>query len=134
MRKLFFITSLIVCICFCFLFAIEKVQSANNYDAVCVHSEVKEKSTKTDSVIALLLYKNIDEAIQNYYGEPTQFALYDATVTNISQIDNQFRFNVSVAVPTFHGAHNPPFGLETITFEVSTNGITLISYEHKNIA
>ena len=116
------------------MFAIEKVQSANNYDAVCVHSEVKEKSTKTDSVIALLLYKNIDEAIQNYYGEPTQFALYDATVTNISQIDNQFRFNVSVAVPTFHGAHNPPFGLETITFEVSTNGITLISYEHKNIA
>lgn len=55
--------------------------------------------TDTDSVIALLLYNYIDDAIQNYYGAPTQFALYDAKVTDITQIENSFSYNVTITVP-----------------------------------
>lgn len=93
----------------------------------------REEPSLTDSAIALLLYTHIDEAIQDYYGERTQFALYDAVVNNISRVGNNSSYNIIISVPTFHGAHNPPYGLETMTFTVKTGGIVILKeYVHKD--
>ncbi len=87
-------------------------------------------NTEANSVIYLLLYDEIDKAIQNYYGKPTQFALYDSKITNISQINNEFSYKVTIEVPTFNGPHNPPYGLEILTFIISPDIIILENYEH----
>lgn len=98
-----------------------------------IFSDKEIAPNETNSVIALLLYSQIDEAIQNYFGEPTQFALYDAEVTDITQIGNSFSYTITITVPTFHSAHNSPYGLEILTFTVSPAGNTLESYTHKSL-
>lgn len=96
------------------------------------HTNKNQKPSSTDSVIALLLYPHIDKAIQNYFGKPTQFALYEAKVNSINQIGTDFSYQVTITVPTFYGPHNPPYGLETMTFTIETYGVTLDNYVHKD--
>lgn len=36
-------------------------------------------------------------------------------------------------IQTFEGAHNPPYGEETITFCIKGNEIKSIQYKHRNI-
>jgi len=97
--------------------------------------------SEANSTIINLLNPYIDNAIKEYYrdtiildymGQPTatQTALYDAKVNQIVRIDDSFSFKVTVTVPTFHGAHNPPYGLEKMTFIIQPGGVTLINYEH----
>jgi hypothetical protein len=93
-----------------------------------------EPPSFTDSAIAILLDPYISKAINDYYGEPTQYALYDAKVVCITRYPFDFVYTVTVAVPTFHGPHNPPYGLETMTFIIKPGGkVTLDKYEHKDV-
>ncbi|MDE5943949.1 MAG: DUF3888 domain-containing protein [Clostridia bacterium] len=108
----------------------------DKYSNPCLAKSIfvyETENSNSDSVIALLLYNEINNAIQNYFGEPTQFALYDAEITEITQINNEFAYRVTIEVPTFNGPHNPPYGIETLTFAISPNSITLENYEHKNV-
>lgn len=91
------------------------------------------ENSNSDSLISLLLYDDIDKAIQDYFGKPTQFALYDAKITKISQIDNEFSYKVTIEVPSFNGPHNPPYGLEILTFTISPGECKLESYTHKSL-
>lgn len=88
---------------------------------------------KEDSVIALLLNPNIEKAINDYYGQPTQYELYNAIVNEIMETGKDFAFNVTISVPTFHGAHNPPYGLETMTFAVTVGKVKLEKYKHNDV-
>lgn len=36
-------------------------------------------------------------------------------------------------IQTFEGAHNPPYGEDTITFRIKGNEIEAIHYKHRNI-
>ncbi len=36
-------------------------------------------------------------------------------------------------IQTFEGAHNPPYGEETIIFRIKGNEIKPIQYKHRNI-
>lgn len=90
-------------------------------------------SPEATAVIALLLNPYIRVAIDNYFGEPTQYALYDATIKEISQVNNDFIYKVTISVPTFHGAHNPPYGIETMTFTIRSGGAVLNDYVHQNV-
>jgi hypothetical protein len=101
--------------------------------AVDVGSGAHQEPSAMESTMVLLLYQPIQDAIKEYYGELKQAALYDAVVTDITQIDNDFAFQVTVAVPTFEGAHNPS-GLEIMTFAVSPYGVKLVNYVHKGAA
>lgn len=94
---------------------------------------IDNSQPETDSVIALLLYDNIDSAIQTYYGQPTQFALYNAKILMIEKIDNSFSFDVLLEVPTFHGAHNPPYGLEKMKFAIKPGNVELKEYTHIDV-
>ncbi|MDA2026932.1 DUF3888 domain-containing protein [Bacillus albus] len=42
-------------------------------------------------------------------------------------------FYVTVQIQTFEGAHNPPYGEDTITFRIKGNEIKSIHYKHRNI-
>lgn len=89
-------------------------------------------SNEADSVIALLLDPHIRAAIYDYYGKPMQYALYDSTINKITQVDNDFVYRVTISVPTFEGAHNPPYGIEIMTFTVRPGGIVeLNNYVHQ---
>ncbi len=82
-----------------------------------------------------MLYPNIDKAIQEYYGETIRgYDLYDAKIRKLESLRAWPDFNVTVDVETFYGAHNPPHGLERITFYISLGEEPkLMKYEHKNI-
>lgn len=86
-------------------------------------------------IVITMLYPNIDEAIQTYYGETIRgYDLYDAKISKLESLSGWAKFNVTVNVETFYGPHNPPYGLECMTFYVSLGEEPkLIQYKHKDI-
>lgn len=42
-------------------------------------------------------------------------------------------FYVTVQIQTFEGAHNPPYGEDTITFRIKGNDVKTIHYKHRDI-
>ncbi len=108
-------------------------QSTDNFTQPSQLVNIDISKSDAESVIALLLYDNIDSAIQTYYGQPTQFALYDAKILIIERIDNSFGFDVLIEVPTFHGAHNPPYGLERMKFTIKPGDVELKEYTHIDV-
>ncbi|MBT2667406.1 DUF3888 domain-containing protein [Bacillus sp. ISL-4] len=74
----------------------------------------------------------ISEEVVNYYGYYKQYGLFDAKIIRIiRQSEGSFSFRVTVQVNTFEHAHNPPYGKETITFDVSPFGVKVINFVHK---
>lgn len=75
---------------------------------------------------------SIQKEIINYYGYLKQYGLYDAKILSITrEHEGSFDFNVEVQVTTFEHAHDPPYGKETITFNISPFGIKTISFKHE---
>jgi hypothetical protein len=79
-----------------------------------------------------LLYPYITKELENNGLGDRSFELYDAKIVNIKREDQTFTFHVTVQVNTYEGAHNPPYGLETISFKVSPNGVYPISFKHSD--
>ncbi|MCW6089668.1 DUF3888 domain-containing protein [Clostridium sporogenes] len=76
----------------------------------------------------------IAKSIENYYGEPRQFDLWDAKIINIKQLGSEsFNFEIIISVTTFKGAHNPPYGLETVTIKLDDSGTHIINFNHQDI-
>ncbi len=86
-------------------------------------------------IVITLLYQSIDDAITDYYGEYKRgYDLYDAEISNLESLKGWSKFNVTVAVQTFYGAHNPPRALESLTFYVTLGEKPLlIKYEHTDV-
>lgn len=108
-------------------------QSVDNFTQPARLVNINISGSDSESVIALLLYDNIDSVIQTHYGQPTQFALYDAKILMIERIDNSFYFDVLIEVPTFHGAHNPPYGIERMRFAIKPDNVELKEYRHIDV-
>lgn len=51
----------------------------------------------------------------------------------IERDETNFNLNGTVQVQTFEGAHNPPYGEETITFQIQDNQIKVADYKHRDI-
>lgn len=74
----------------------------------------------------------ISDQVNNYYDEFKQFGLYDAQILSIvREREGGYSFKVKVQVETFEHAHNPPYGKETITFEINSAGVKVIGFIHK---
>lgn len=86
-------------------------------------------------IVITMLSPDINKAIQEYYGEEIRgYDLYDAKVSKLESLRGWSDFNVTVEVPTFFGAHNPPRALEYITFYVTLDKKpVLIKYEHEDV-
>ncbi|WP_336824703.1 DUF3888 domain-containing protein [Sporosarcina sp. USHLN248] len=91
---------------------------------------IPEKTLQDTLLTALSPY--ISKAITEYYGYPKSFALYDTEILNIKrESDGGFQFTVEVQVNTFEGPLNPPYGVETIRFDVNSGGIVTLSVSHE---
>lgn len=78
------------------------------------------------------LSPSIVKEVVNYYGYHKQFGLYDAKILRINrEHEGGFGFIAEVQVTTFEHAHAPPYGKETMTFEVSPFGVKTISFKHE---
>ena len=84
-----------------------------------------------EQVIIDLLYQPTAAAVAEYYGEPTQF--WHPEILSIQKVPESQNYEVVIQVETFQGPHNPPYGLETMTFNIDPIGQPrLVHYDHKD--
>lgn len=92
-------------------------------------NEYIEPKNMSDTII-LLLTSNIKEEIIKYYGYDRSFGFYNIQLKSITQkVDN--KLDVEIIVLTYEHAHNPPYGRETMSFEVSSNGVKTNYFYHE---
>jgi hypothetical protein len=83
-------------------------------------------------VLITTLDPYIEKEIVHYYGYPKQYGLYDEKILSvIRKPEGQFSFKVKIQVTTFEHAHDPPYGKETITFDISPFGVKVIEFKHE---
>lgn len=74
----------------------------------------------------------VSDAIIGHYGYDKSYGLFDAKIVDIKR-DEQggFTFTVDVQVNTFETANNPPYGKETIRFNINPTGVDMLSFSHE---
>lgn len=86
-----------------------------------------------NDIMLSMLMPYISEAVYDYYGEPKQYALNDAKIILAERLPiGQFYFEIIIQVISFEGAHNPSYGLETITIRKDYSGINVINFKHED--
>ena len=106
-------------------------------DALLTSENPDDQSEQPDyKLIYDTLITSLDPSIQkeilNYYGYLKQYGLYDAKILSITrEHEGSFGFNAVVQVTTFEHAHDPPYGKETMTFNISPFGVKTISFQHE---
>ena len=86
-----------------------------------------------EDYILSLLSIHISDSIEDYYGYAK---LYDsAKILKLIRLpEGEFCFKAVVQVRTFTGAHNPPYGLETIVIQNNLwSGINVIEFYHEDL-
>ncbi|MBZ1331146.1 DUF3888 domain-containing protein [Clostridium botulinum] len=116
--------------------------STKSYCTVYANNSVMNTSTITENesqkklendLILRVFSPYIAKAIENYYGEPRQFDLWDAKIINLKRLEpGSFNFEIKISVTTFKGPHNPPYGLETVTIKVDDSGTHVVNFNHKD--
>ena len=86
-----------------------------------------------EQVILRLLHQPTTAAVEEYYGGHRQY--WRQEVLNVQKVPESPYYEVVIQVETFHGAHNPPYGLETLTFYIGPlDNIQLASFGHQTEA
>ena len=68
-------------------------------------------------------------AVYDYYGEYRQY--WRQEILSIQKVPQSPYYEVLTRVETFYGTHNPPYGLDTMTFYIDPVGtVQLISFDH----
>lgn len=84
----------------------------------------------SEQVILRLLSQPTTDAIYEYYGQYRQY--WRPEVLGIQKVPQSPYYEVIIQVETFYGAHNPPYGLETITFYIDPMGeARLVHFDHQ---
>ncbi|MDL4839455.1 DUF3888 domain-containing protein [Aquibacillus rhizosphaerae] len=74
----------------------------------------------------------IGKAIDEHYKPKLWYRGFEK-ILEIKKDETSNIYFVTVQVQTFEGAHNPPYGEETITFRIRGNEINVCDYEHRDI-
>ena len=82
-----------------------------------------------ENFILSVLSPHISQAISNYYGEGRSYM--DAGLLYMNQFGSGYK--IKVRVRTFVGAHNPPYGDETIMIVKDHSGIRAKDFTHEDI-
>lgn len=87
-------------------------------------------------VFITTLDPHIYKAIRDYYNEKgipmRSYALWDAKILKINRLEkNGFSFKVTIQIRTYTGPHNPPEGVETMTFNISPFGVKILEFAHR---
>jgi len=83
-----------------------------------------------EKTILRLLSDPMYDAIDDYFGQPRQYM--NDQLLSVRKLPDRPYYEVVVQVETFYGPHNPPYGLETMTFYISYGKVTLKDYVHKD--
>ena len=84
-----------------------------------------------EQVILRLLHQPVKEAVNDYYNGPRQY--WEQKVLSIQKVPQSPYYEVVIRVETFYGPHNPPYGLETMTFYVGPlDAVRLVKFEHQD--
>ncbi|EEL37375.1 DUF3888 domain-containing protein [Bacillus toyonensis] len=80
-----------------------------------------------------LLAPYASKAIRKKLGPNHQYSLTDAKILKVERFPKEnFSFIVTVQYKTYTGAHNPPNGIETVTFNIDPSGVKVINFVHKD--
>lgn len=92
-------------------------------------SEQPEYKLIYDTLLTTL-FPSIEKELINYYGYLKQFE--DAKILSITRnYEGSYDFNAEVQITTFEHAHDPPYGKETMTFNISPFGVKTIRFQHE---
>ena len=84
-----------------------------------------------EQVILRLLHQPVKEAVNDYYNYPRQY--WEQEVLSVQKVPQSPYYEVVIRVETFYGAHNPPYGLETMTFYVGPlDAVRLVNFDHQD--
>jgi len=102
-----------------------------NTDLTDFIKEPKENTPEQlyHDIALTLLAPHIDIALNNYYGEPTQYGLYDTNILDINRPNGLYKFDVRLKVTPFVGAHNT-IGEDVITFRISSGEVIFLDFVH----
>ncbi|MEA4941731.1 MAG: DUF3888 domain-containing protein [Oscillibacter sp.] len=101
--------------------------------ATGVSAESKEEisSDVSKQIILRLLYQPTTAAVENYYGERRQY--WRQEVLSAKKVQDSPYYEVVIQVETFYGPHNPPYGLETMTFYIGPmDQVQLADFNHQD--
>lgn len=113
----------------------EKVLNSDNDTLLTTSGKLNSPSEQPDykliyDTLITTLLPSIEKELINYYGYLKQFE--DEKILSITRMhEESFDFNAEVQVTTFEHAHDPPFGKETMTFNISPFGIITTSFKHE---
>ena len=84
-----------------------------------------------EQVILRLLHQSVKNAVNDYYDGPRQY--WRQEVLSVQKVPQSPYYEVVIRVETFSGPHNPPYGLETMTFYVGPlDEVRLVNFDHKD--
>lgn len=101
-----------------------------------IHSTVSLTETREqllESFSLYMIYPYIQDSLIDYYGNPKQF--WQHRIIDIRKVEIDYRnyYEITVQLQTFEGAHNPPYGKDTITFRTKeyTTSLKMIKFKHE---
>ena len=84
-----------------------------------------------EQVILRLLHQPVREAVNDYYDEPGKY--WREEVLNVQKVPQSPYYEAVIRVETFYGPHNPPYGLETMTFYVGPfDAVQLVKFDYQD--
>lgn len=83
-----------------------------------------------EEAIIRLLSDDAKEAIKEYYGENRQY--WNDRLLSIKKVRGTPYYAAVMKAETFYGPHNPPYGIETMTFYISYGKVELRGFEHQD--
>lgn len=96
---------------------------------VAAETQKEISQDASEQVILRLLSQPTTAAVYDYYGEYRQY--WRQEILSIQKVPQSPYYEVLTRVETFYGAHNPPYGLDTMTFYIDPVGtVQLISFDH----
>ncbi|MEA4932633.1 MAG: DUF3888 domain-containing protein [Lawsonibacter sp.] len=88
-----------------------------------------QSSEAAEQILLRLLFQPVHDAIEAYYGAPRQY--WRDKILRIRNVPNSPYYEVILQAETFYGPHNPPYGIETMTFYVKYGSVELKKFEHR---
>lgn len=90
----------------------------------------QKQPSAEEQVILRLLSQPISAAVEEYCGGFRQY--WRQEVLKVQKVPESPYYEVVIRVETFYGAHNPPYGLETMTFNIGPlDHVQLVSFDHQ---
>ena len=85
----------------------------------------------SEQIILRLMNQSITTTVDDYYGEHRQY--WQQNLLSFQKKPQSPYYGVTLQVETFYGAHNPPYGIETMVFHIGIFGeIQLASFDHQD--